>query len=107
MWYDSSMAQHPIEPALKEALAAVRFGRDVREQHARVSPKGSERREEDLDVALTRIKRAMVPLRSFLGSAPYKPQTEPHMEITYRVRQASQALQSERRKLWKMQARKR
>jgi hypothetical protein len=44
----------------------------------------------------------MKPLRSFLGQAPYKTQSEYFTDLTVRVRDASDALQRERRKLWKM-----
>lgn len=106
MWYASSMTQHQVEPGLKEAHAAIRHARDTRSFHARRTKKGSKQREDDLESARARLKRAMVPLRSFTGAAPSRPQTEAHTELWARVAAASKELQSERRKLWKMMERK-
>lgn len=100
------MPQHPIEPALKESLAAIRHARDVRKYHARRTGKGSQQRENDLREALERLRRAMIPLRAFRGAAPYKPQTHAHVELADRVAEASKVIQGERRRLWKMQDRK-
>lgn len=100
------MVKQPIEPAVKEAQAAVRHAKDVRAYHARKTRRGSPQREADLKNAVGRIKRAMVPLRSFLGSAPYRTQTTTHLDLVFRVKETSKDLQSERRKLWKMQKRK-
>lgn len=97
------MNLHPIEPAIKEALMAVRHARDVRKVHARRTTKGTKQREDDLQMASSRVKLAMKPLRSFLGSAPSKTQTDAFVDLTERVKQASSELQAERRKLWKMQ----
>lgn len=96
------MNQNPIEPKLKEARAAIRHAQDTRQFHRRRSDRGSKQREQDIAEAIRRLKAAMVPLRSFRGSAPYKPQTRSHFELVERVEQASRSLQSERRKLWKM-----
>lgn len=102
MWYASWMERHPLEPALKEALAAVRHAKDTREYHARRTPKGTPQREEDLSMARHRLAVAMTPIRSFLGAAPFKlkPGEE---EIWERANTASKAIQYERRQLWKMQ----
>lgn len=105
MWYDAYMAQHPIEADLKAAFAAVRHARDVRKYHARRTRKGSEQRETDLSEALTRLRVAMAPLRSYLGTVSYKRQSHAHQAITDNVYEASKEIQSERRKLWKMQKR--
>lgn len=103
MWYDALMAEHPIQADLKAAFAAVRHARDVRKYHARRTTKGSAQRETDLSEALARLKEAMKPLRSYLGSVPYKTESHSLQEITANVEAASKAIQSERRKLWKMQ----
>lgn len=102
MWYDTLMTQHPIETDLKAAFAAVRHARDVRKFHARRTQKGSMQREVDLDEAMERLKTAMKPLRSYLGSVPYRQQSYNARQITENVAEASQAIQAERRKLWKM-----
>ena len=44
----------------------------------------------------------MKPLRSEIGRFPYGPQTDEAEANRERIRQASDALQRERRKLWKM-----
>lgn len=74
--------------------------------YARRIPKGHANREYDIQQARERLRRTMKPLRSFLGAAPWQTQTEIHQELTQRVFAASKQLQSERRKLWKMQQRK-
>lgn len=102
MWYASLMNQHPIEPSLKEARAAVRHAQDTRTAHRRRTGRGSKQREADITESIRRLKAAMVPLRSFRGSAPFKTQTAAHGSLVERVEQASRSLQSERRKLWKM-----
>jgi len=95
-----------IERDLKAAELAARHAKDVREYHARRSSKGSKQREHDLQEATARLKKAMKPLRSWLGQASSKNSTTAHEEITDRVRQTSKELQAQRRRLWKMMARK-
>lgn len=107
LWYDSLMAvKHPLEEDLAAVDAAVRHARSVRSFHRRRSIRGSKQREQDLHEARERLKKVMVPLRSFLGKAPYETQSDHHKAFTERVRLASKELQSERRKLWKMMDRK-
>ena len=95
--------ESPIELALKEAHAAVRHAQDVRGYHARRSAKGSKQREEDLMGARERLRIAMEPLRSFLGRGAALTQTNSNIDLLDRVSQASQAIQGERRRIWKMQ----
>ncbi len=99
------MYEQPIEASLKEALAAIRQARDVRAFHRRRTQRGSAQREADLQEARNRLKSAMLPLRSYLGAVPYRKHSLPQQEVTQRVRTASLQIQSERRQLWKMQAR--
>jgi hypothetical protein len=94
-----------MEAALKEAYAAVRHAQDVRTFHGRRTKKGSGQRETDLAEARDKLKRVMKPLRSFLGQAPYKTQSQAHQDLTDRIKEASAAIQKERRSLWKMQKR--
>lgn len=105
MWYDAKMAEHPIQTDLKAAFAAVRHARDVRKFHARRTKKGSAQREMDLLEALSRLRDAMTPLRSYLGSIPYREESHARSSMTQNVIEASKAIQSERRKLWKMKKR--
>jgi hypothetical protein len=88
--------------ALLEAELAVQNAQDVRALHRKRSQKGEPDREYDLKEALRRVKRAMKPLRSEIGKFPYGPQTDDAEVNRMLIRGASQALQRERRKLWKM-----
>lgn len=91
---------------LDTAKAAAEYARKVRSAHARRTDRRSPQRETDVRIALERLREAMVPLRSLIGSFPYRPQT-PEATATYKeVRKASDALQKERRKLWKLIPRK-
>lgn len=99
------MYKQPVEASLKEALAAIRQARDVRAFHRRRTRRGTDQRETDIQEARDRLRRAMLPLRSYLGAVPYRNQSLPQQELTQRVRIASKQIQSERRRLWKMQAR--
>jgi hypothetical protein len=56
-------------------------------------------------VALGRIKAAMKPLRSAISAFPFEPQTDAARERQNTIRRASDLLQRERRKLWKMRRR--
>jgi hypothetical protein len=87
--------------AITEAWAAVKHAREVRERHARRTDRGTRQREADLRIARRGIDEAMKPLRSEIGRSAYC-----HVEREAEIREASKALQTERRKLWKMQARR-
>jgi hypothetical protein len=91
-----------IETDIKTAKLAVTHAQAVREYHRRRSDRGSEQREWDIREAQERIQRAMKPLRTWQGKAPYATQTELHKEFTRQVSEVSKDLQRERRKLWKM-----
>lgn len=91
---------------LDNAYAAVENARAVRAFHRRRTERGSLQREQDLAVALERIRDAMTPIRSMIGTFPLSPQQGASVEEwREEVREASLALQAERRKLWKMQHR--
>lgn len=102
MWYASLMPNQLPDKALKEAAAAVDNADRVRKFHARRTETDSPQRAEDIDIALARLKDAMRPLRSQIGQFPYGPQTDEAEVNRERIREASQAIQTERRKLWKM-----
>lgn len=96
-----------IEPeVLKEADAAVKFAQTVRERHRRRTERGSASREADIENALTRLRDAMRPLRSEIGRFAYGPATERAESNRQKIRDASDAIQRERRKLFKMKSRK-
>lgn len=91
------------EENLLVAQAAVEFAQEVRKHHRRRSERNSHQRQEDIALALKRIRDAMRPLRSELGRFPYNPGAD--TERQEKIKAASQALQKERRKLWKMRPR--
>lgn len=101
IWYDSFMTDNERDSALQAAAAAVKFARDVRARHARRTDRGTAQREQDLRLALQGIASAMQPLRSEIGRTTYK-----DVPREDEIREASKALQIERRKLWKMQDRR-
>lgn len=103
MWYHSWMADERIEAALKEAHAACRHAQDIRGFYARRSERDSRQRQEDLLAARERVRLAMTPLRSYLGGVARRTPSRSNIDLASRVREASSALQTERRKLWKMQ----
>lgn len=88
---------------IEEAEAAVAYAQQVRAYHRRRTQKGNAQRKKDVKLALKRIKEAMVPIRTEIGKFPYGPQTPTADNNRAAIRAASFALQTERRKLWKMQ----
>jgi hypothetical protein len=103
MWYDSSMPQTNQDDIIDEAVAAVKHAQRVRATHRRRTTKSSVQRQRDIEMALTRLREAMKPLRSELGRFPTTMRdTARHRKYQNDVRDASEAVQKERRKLWKM-----
>jgi hypothetical protein len=94
-------AQLPVA-AMTEAELAVTNAQEVRAYHRKRSERTDRQRRHDLELALKRVKSAMLPLRSEIGKFPYGPQTDAAAENRQAIREASAALQRERRKLWKM-----
>jgi hypothetical protein len=88
--------------AIDEAASAVAYAQQVRAFHRRRTGRSSNQRETDITLALTRIREAMAPLRVQIGRFPYGPQTDLAEHNRDVIREASAALQAERRKLWKM-----
>lgn len=88
---------------IEEADAAVAFAQQVRKFHRRRTNTSDEQRQADIERALKRLKDAMQPLRSVRGKFQYAPQTSIVLAHVETVRVASDAIQRERRKLWKMQ----
>jgi hypothetical protein len=101
MWYDSYVPHQLPTEALKEAHAAVVFARQMRRYYAR-QDRDPERRAADLKKAMDRVREAMRPIRGEIGRFPYGPQTTRAEANREEIRKASEALQRERRKLWKM-----
>lgn len=96
------MASQRLTDDLARAEAAVLFAQQVRKTHRRRKRRLPTQRRQDIDEAVKRVREAMKPLRSEIGRFPYGPQgAEADMDRD-RIRAASAALQSERRKLWKM-----
>lgn len=94
--------QRTVEDMVTGAEKAVGHARAVRKHHARRTKRGSPQREADIRLALQGIADAMRPIRRKLGMLPYE-RTAINVEG---LRVASQALQTERRKLWKMRRHK-
>lgn len=88
------------------AYAACDYAQSVRKMHRRRSTVGSSQREQDIQIALDRLKDAIAPIRSVIGTFPYGPQTNEAAVNRREVLAASDAIQRERRKLWKMKRRK-
>lgn len=93
------------QQAIDDADAAVAFAAQVRKFHRRRTDKRqSVQRSADIESALSRLKDAMEPLRSEIGRFPYGAQTDAAERNRETIRDASAAIQRERRKLWKMRA---
>lgn len=90
------------EELLSRATDAVAYAQSVRKLHRRRTNKTSAQRTTDIQIALDRLREAMDPIRSEIGRFPYGAQTEVAEQRRQAIRQASQAIQRERRKLWKM-----
>lgn len=88
---------------MESARAAVRNAVNVRNHHKRRSSKGDQQREEDIAVALERLKDAMKPLRRAIGQFPYDAQTQAAEDARQEIRDLSKQIQGQRRRLWKMQ----
>lgn len=88
--------------AIESADAAVAFAQQVRRFHRRRTNRSAQQRADDIALALQRLKEAMAPLRSEIGRFPYGPQTDAAEANREAIREASAAIQRERRKLWKM-----
>lgn len=88
--------------ALETADAAVAYAQQVRRYHRRRTNKGSEQRTTDINLAITRLAEAMKPIRRLVGQFPHGPQTDIAEANREQIRARSRAIQSERRKLWKM-----
>jgi hypothetical protein len=90
--------------AIEEADAAVAFAQQVRKFHRRRTNRTDPRRANDIALARERLADAMVPLRSEIGRFAYGPQTDIAEHNRTLIREASERIQVERRKLTKMTA---
>lgn len=106
MWYASPMPSVLPADDIRRAFIAVDYARQVRRVNRRRTQKGDPQRESDLDLALERLQAAMVPIRRHVGKFPYGPEGDEASENRASIREASQAMQAERRKLWKMKQRR-
>jgi hypothetical protein len=96
------MPKHLPEKEIENAEAAVAYARQVRQFHARRSPRKSRQRVHDLNLALNRLKDAMKPLRSERARFPYGPQTTVAEANREKIRAVMADMRKERIKLWKM-----
>jgi hypothetical protein len=102
MWYDSFMDEPSFNKMRDSAAGAVKYAQDVRAFHRKRTRPGERARETDIRHALAGVRRAMKPIRSTLGRAPYDHHGSEQEHYYDALREASQRLQSERRKLWKL-----
>ena len=98
------MAVTPTE--IEAAESAIRNALLVRQHHRRRTERGDQQREADIGLALERLRESMKPLRRAIGQFPYEPQTEAVLEQQEEVRDLSRCIQAQRRRLWKMQLRR-
>lgn len=118
VWYTSfPMEESSFSRLVQAADAAVDHAQDTRVAHAKRSARGSRQREDDLSMAQTRLKRLMAPVRSELARMPSElkrmnkggsaevGERSIKLQQQTTLRSLSQAIQRERRKLWKMQQR--
>lgn len=98
----SGFTNQQIDGFLTEADLAVQAAQEVRAFHRKRSARDDQQRQDDLTLALDRVKMAMKPLRSEIGRFPKQPPSATILARQSRIREASLALQRERRKLWKM-----
>lgn len=103
MWYASCMPTELPKGAIEAADAAVAFAAQVRRYHRRRTDPRSEQRRDDIARARERLREAMKPLKSEIGRFAYGPQTTLAEANRQAILKASDAIQRERRKLWKMQ----
>lgn len=97
------MDDEAIQELITAATKAADYAEGVRAMHRKRSMRGNRQRELDLSLALNRLARAMRPIRSELARAPYgKPGCVTPLQRKG-LAEASQIVQRERRKLWKMQ----
>lgn len=101
-YFSGTLHEMPIEPdiptLIRAADEAVDFAQAARRRHARKSKRGTEQREIDLKQAEERLRKAMRPIKRRIGKIPY----ESSFVDSTGLREASQRMQRERRKLWKM-----
>jgi len=106
MWYASLMPTELPKADVRKAVAARDHARSVRRVHRRRTDRGDPQREQDLDLALEKLKSAMGPIRRHIGKFPYGPQTGTAAKNRQIIQEVSDEMQAERRKLWKMKKRK-
>jgi hypothetical protein len=103
-WHNPSGTIHemtletPLEKLLSDADQAVEFAQSVRKRWAKKSSRESPQRIADIKVASDGLRRAMKPIRSRIARTSHGSRSEPAESL----RAASQRIQTERRKLWKM-----
>lgn len=102
MWYGSCMPEEMPPNIIESAERAIENAQRVRRYHRRRTERNSLQRKTDIEVALERLREAMKPLRSEIGRFAYGPATETAENNRAVIRARSAAIQSERRKLWKM-----
>ncbi len=102
MWYDTCVPAELHRNLIDDAEAAIAFAQQVRAYHRRRTATDSERRLYDIALARERLRDAMKPLRSEIGRFHFGPQTTIAERNRDVIRDVSQRIGAERRKLTKM-----
>lgn len=97
------MSESDLDTLLAESAASVSYAQDVRAHHRKRTKRGDRQREADLRIALDRLRGSMDPLRSVIGRSQFEVPSKTRAKKLEKVREMSRSIQSERRKLWKMQ----
>jgi hypothetical protein len=90
---------------IDRAETACRIASDTRRLHRRRTKKGSPQREADLKIASDHLRDAMRPIRRELARFPYRSPNQTAHARRLALLGASEAVQRERRKVWKMRRR--
>lgn len=92
---------------IERAEVAIKNAQDVRGYHRKRTRIGHAQRNTDISHAMTKIRFAMLSIRSALGRVPYRAINETSRREAAELADVSRRLQIERRKLWKLRGGKR
>lgn len=99
------MEEVKLEVVVNIAIAAADHARDTRAAYRKRVGRDDRQRQSDIGLALHKLKMAMVPVRAELARIPYQLRAEDNPRLREQralLLDTSDALQRERRKLWKM-----
>lgn len=99
------MEEVKLQVITKMAIAATEHARDTRAAYRKRVGRSDKQRLTDIGLALFKLKMAMKPVRAELARIPYqlREESDPRLEEQRALLlDVSDAMQRERRKLWKM-----